>query len=255
VVKVGRTSSDVRNALRELASLPQGRKGGAQFFAAAGEVAPALIRLTRTLELDPSPAEDPKISDVLDKLVQDAPYVRDRLKSAATGERNRILRNVEKLDEITHRRSLPDWLKSADNVVTRLRQLDAHLPFQHVQRWSEVYAKLRGRKLLEASDPDMRRLEEFLLEVDPGAVEGFAPPEALAFAIGAPAADLFFMVDRMQVANEALTQLRRHVDALLKKAGVSSGGTLSTVHEAGTRLRTAVQAIREALRPTGGEHG
>ncbi|KFA89877.1 hypothetical protein [Archangium violaceum] len=255
VVKVGRTSSDVRNALRELASLPQGRKGGAQFFAAAGEVAPALIRLARTLELDPSPAEDPKISDLLDKLAQDAPYVSDRLKSAAMGERNRILRNVEKLDEITHRRSLPDWLKSADNVVARLRQLDAHLPFQYVQRWSEVYAKLRGRKLLEASDPDMRRLEVFLSEIDPGEVEGFAPPEALAFAIGAPAADLVFMVDRLQVANEALTQLRRHVGTLLDKAGVSSGGTLSTVHEAGTRLRTAVQAIREALRPTGGEHG
>ncbi|RKH62078.1 hypothetical protein [Corallococcus aberystwythensis] len=254
VSKVGRTNSDVRNALRELASLPQGKKGGSQFFAAAGEVAPALIRLARTLELDPSPAEDPKISDLLEKLTQDAPYVRERLKSAATGERNRILRNVGKLDDITHRRALPDWLKSANNVVARLRELDGHVPNQHVQRWNEVYTKLRGRKLLEASDPDMHRLEEFLSNIEPETVEGFAPPEALAFATSAPAADLFFMVDRLQVANEALTQLRRHVGALIEKAGDSSNGTLHTVREAGARLRIAVQDIRQALLPTGGEH-
>jgi DNA-binding transcriptional ArsR family regulator len=255
VVKVGRTSSDVRNALKELASLPQGKKGGSQFFAAAGEVAPALIRLARTLELDPSPTEDPKISDLLDKLAQDAPYVRERLKAAAAGERNRILRNVEKLDDITYRRALPDWLKSANNVVARLREIDGHVPNQYVQRWNEVYAKLRSRKLSEANDPDMRRLEEFLSNIDPGAVDGFAAPEALSFAIGAPAADLVFMVDRLQVANEALTQLRRHVGALLDKAGGSGGGTLHTVHEAGARLQTAIQAIRKALLPTGGEHG
>jgi hypothetical protein len=255
VAKVGRTSSDVRNALKELASLPQGKKEGAQFFAAAGEVAPALIRLARTLELDPSPAEDPKISDVLDKLAQDAPYVRERLKSAATGERNRILRNVERLDVITHRLSIPDWLKRVNTVVARLQELDKQVPYQHVQRWNEVYAKLRGRRLLEASDSDMRRLEEFLSSIDPGEAESFAPPEALAFAIGAPAADLVFMEERLQTANEALTNLRRHVGALLDKAGGSSGVSLDTVHAAGTRLRTAVQAIREALFPTGGEHG
>lgn len=255
VAKVGRTSSDVRDALKVLASLPQGKKGGSQFFAAAGEVAPALIQLARTLELDLSPVEDPKISDLLDKLAQDAPYVRERLKAAATGERNRILRNVEKLDAITHRRALPDWLKSANNIVARLRELDKHVPNQYVQQWNEVHTKLRVRKLLEAGDPDMRKLEEFLSDIDPGAVEGLAPPEALAFAIGAPAADLVLMVDRLLVANEALTQLRRHVGAILDKAGVSSGGTLGTVHEAGRRLRTATQAIRKALLPSGGEHG
>ncbi|NVJ15316.1 hypothetical protein [Myxococcus sp. AM010] len=252
VAKVGRTSSNLRDALEELASLPQGKKGGSQFFAAAGEVAPALLRLARTLELDPSPTDDPKISDIVDKLAQDAPYVRQRLKPAATGERNRILRNMEKLDNITQRRAIPNWLMSANTVVTRLKELDKGLPYQHAQRWSQVYAKLQGRRLLEADDPDMRRLEEFLSDSDREAAEGFAPPEALAFAIGAPAADLVFMVDQLQGANASLAELRRHVGAILDKTGGTRGGTLDTVHAAGTRLRTAIQAIRQALPPGGG---
>lgn len=255
VQRVKNAQSTIYDPLLHLLNLPQDPLKQDLSFYDAGEVAAALLDLIRTLRFAPLPKADEKFTQAtsaLEKVSQYAHYVEDRLQTLARFERERLLYRAVEVDRACRYSVLPEYLQKVENTASRLVQVDpSKVPQAPLAACHKALAELRKRGLTEDRDGTAaRRVDDFLRELTPECreqLEKASLPEALVWALRAPAADLATAFEQIKLIEGALKDLHTYVKNRLEITGAQPGATLHVVQLTVKRMAVAIKSIQAAL--------
>ncbi|MED5370940.1 MAG: hypothetical protein VX899_08015 [Myxococcota bacterium] len=241
-----------REMLRAWIQLTRGAGTDDRGIVDAGSIAAAFVSMAHRLEPD-LPPKNPDLPQALliwSSIADIGRLTRRVVPALPDHEFKRIRRVLEGLESRCSGRSLPQYLRDVQQVVSTLHEQDPKCPNHLVSRWYDVLSKLKDKQMGEGDDL-LASLDEFVFDFtdtdELEVLEAADPTKRLAWVIKAPAADLAFLGQQVSAAADTVDALWGYVETLLKDAGDDASSAPEDLKAAGTKIRDAAKAIMTSL--------
>jgi hypothetical protein len=224
----------LRIELRGMVSLAIADGAGGAGLTDASELAGAIERMRATGQVDPVPAEDGGLPELMRRGRELAALWRDKRALVDRTEAQQLKNRSESLFALLRGRSVADHFARVDDVVTKVARALPEASSEGVQAWKLNYARLKQRFETGAD----QRLEQFLVSID-DEEDGLPPKLAprLGWMANAPAKDLSELLEFGNFGERLIAELLSHVRDCVREA--SGTGSLAEVKRIGAALKAA----------------
>lgn len=243
VKRAGAYQTRLQDLLREWIRLTVGSDGDDRGIVDGGAVASTFVAMVRRIEpiVPPASPELPSALAVWSIAADMGQLVSRVLPKLPDRELKQIRRTIERIEAATGQRSLPQYLREVGAVVEQLHREDAATPQHVLDRWFKVLRALQERAM-HAEGPVLEALDQFLFDTDRAVLselEAGDPARKLAWIVGAPAAELEQLEQRVVSASEVVTELWKYADTLLDEAAEGGTDVVEDLMVVGRGLRSA----------------